>query len=176
LWTGLGGLWYSFYLISSRLGNQAAETRRGEMPGDKTKVSCAACGTTNFFPIAAIGKKVVCGRCKTQLPVPGTVLEPSTVQASTLFQVSGLPVLVDFFSPTCGPCQMMHPVVERLAKRRAGDLMVVRISVESHPELAQRFGIHAVPTFIIIFKGLERARISGAVGEEDFAFWVASQT
>jgi len=147
-----------------------------EMPGNKVKVSCLECGTTNYFPLDAMGKKVVCGRCRSALPLPGTVLEPNRDQAFVLFRNSGLPVLVDFYSPTCGPCHMMHPVVERLAKRRAGEIAAVRINVERDPELAQRFGVQAVPTFVIIAKGLERARASGAMNEEDFSLWVASQT
>ncbi|MGA2362740.1 MAG: thioredoxin domain-containing protein [Candidatus Aminicenantales bacterium] len=146
------------------------------MPGDKVKVSCLECGTTNYYPLDAQGKKVACGRCKSGLPLPGTLLEPTRDQAYALFQNSGLPVLVDFFSPTCGPCYMMHPVVERLAKRRAGELTAVRVNVDRDPELAQKFGIRAVPTFVVVFKGLERARTSGAMSEEDFALWVASQT
>jgi thioredoxin 2 len=146
------------------------------MAADKVKVSCLECGTTNYFPLDAQGKKVVCGRCKSGLPLPGTVLEPTREQAYALFQNSGLPVLVDFYSPTCGPCFMMHPVVERLAKRRAGEIAAVRINVERDQELAQRFGVRAVPTFVIISKGLERARTSGAMTEENFALWVASQT
>ena len=147
-----------------------------EMPGNKVKVSCLECGRTNYFPLDAMGKKVVCGRCRSALPLPGTVLEPNRDQAFVLFRNSGLPVLVDFYSPTCGPCHMMHPVVERLAKRRAGEIAAVRINVERDPELAQRFGVQAVPTFVIIAKGLERARASGAMNEEDFSLWVASQT
>jgi thioredoxin 2 len=146
------------------------------MAADKVKVSCLECGTTNYFPLDAQGKKVVCGRCKSGLPLPGTVLEPTREQAYALFQNSGLPVLVDFYSPTCGPCFMMHPVVERLAKRRAGEIAAVRINVERDQELAQRFGVRAVPTFVIISTGLERARTSGAMTEENFALWVASQT
>jgi thioredoxin 2 len=146
------------------------------MTGDKVKVSCLECGTTNYFPLDAMGKKVVCGRCRSTLPLPGTVLEPNPDQAFALFRNSRLPVLVDFYSPTCGPCHMMHPVVERLARRRAGEIAAVRINVEREPELAQRFGVQAVPTFVIIAKGLERARAAGAMNEEDFSLWVASQT
>jgi thioredoxin 2 len=146
------------------------------MTADKVKVSCLECGTTNFFPLAAQGKKVVCGRCKSALPPPGTVLEPTARQAGALFENSGLPVLVDFFSQTCGPCHLMHPVVERLAGRRAGEIVVVRIDVERSPELAREFEVRAVPTFVIVFKGLERDRASGAMPEDSFALWVASRT
>lgn len=146
------------------------------MPGDKVKVSCLECGATNYFPLDSRGKKVVCGRCKSGLPLPGTVLEPTREQAYALFKNSGLPVLVDFYSPACGPCHLMHPIVERLAKRRAGEIMAVRVNVETGPEIAQEFGIRSVPTFVVISKGLERARTSGAMSEENFALWVASLT
>lgn len=146
------------------------------MPSEKVMVSCLECGTTNYFPLEAEGKRVVCGRCKSALPVPGEVVETTAWQASQLFQNSSLPVLADFFSPTCGPCLVMHPVVERLARRRAGSLVVIRVNVEREPELARRFGIQGVPTFVIVRKGAERDRASGAMSEDSFALWVASRT
>ncbi|MGA2531742.1 MAG: thioredoxin domain-containing protein [Candidatus Aminicenantales bacterium] len=146
------------------------------MPGEKVMVSCLECGTTNYFPLEAEGKKVVCGRCKSALSLPGEVVETTARQASQLFQNSSLPVLADFFSPTCGPCLVMHPIVERLAKRRAGSVVVIRVNVEKEPELARQFGIQGVPTFVIVRKGAERDRASGAMPEDSFALWVASRT
>jgi len=143
---------------------------------EKARVICLHCGAINNFPLDAPGKTVVCGRCRNPLPVPGAVLELQEQVAVTLIQRSGLPVLVDFFSPTCGPCLMMHPLVERLAKRRAGELMVIKVNTDNSPGLAARFGIKAVPTFVVISKGTERGRISGAMGEIDFSLWVASRT
>jgi thioredoxin 2 len=143
---------------------------------EKARVSCLHCGATNNFPLDAPGKTVVCGRCRNPLPVPGAVLELQEQVAATLIQRSGLPVLVDFFSPTCGPCLMMHPFVERLAKRRAGELMVIKVNTDNSPGLAARFSIKAVPTFVVISKGSERGRTSGAMGETDFSLWVASRT
>ena len=83
---------------------------------------------------------------------------------------------MDFYSPTCGPCHIMHPVLDRLARRRAGEIMVVKVNVDQYPELSHGFGIQAVPTFIIVQKGTERARTSGALSEENFSLWVASRT
>jgi thioredoxin 2 len=143
---------------------------------EKVKVICAHCGATNNFPLEATDKKVVCGRCRNPLPVPGTILEPSEQAALTLFRNSALPVLIDFYSPTCAPCLMMHPVVERLAKRRAGEIMVIRVNTDQNQRLAAQFGIQAVPTFVIVSKGTERGRTSGAMQEADFSLWVASRT
>jgi thioredoxin 2 len=142
---------------------------------EKVKVSCSNCGATNNYPLGLSGKKVVCGRCKYLLPEPGSVLELSGGQASSFFQNSKLPVLVDFFSPTYTPCHVMHPVVGSFAKRRAGEIMVVRINVDQNPQIAGVFKIQGVPTFVILYKGYERARTSGALSETDFALWVASK-
>ena len=84
-------------------------------------------------------------------------------------------MLVDFFSPTCAPCRMMHPVVDSFAKRRAGEFMVVRINVDQSPQIAAEYRVQAVPTFVIIHKGYERGRASGALSEADFALWIASK-
>jgi len=142
----------------------------------KVKVSCLHCGTTNNAPLSAGGKKVVCGRCKEELPSPGKVIEPQPNEAFTLFQKSALPVLVDFYSKSCLPCELMHPAIVSLAERRMGELMVVRIDVEVHPEMAAGFGIQGVPTFIILYRGNERARSVGQMTETDFSLWVAKFT
>lgn len=143
---------------------------------EKKRVSCFRCGATNNYPVNAEGKKVVCGRCKSVLPEPGTVIEPPVEGTANLIRHSSLPILIDFYSLTCAPCLMMHPVLERLARRRAGEIMVVKLNVDQHPELAASFGIQAVPTFIVVHKGTERGRTSGAMPEADFSLWVASRT
>ena len=146
------------------------------MADEKVKVSCGVCGTTNLFPVESRGKNIVCGRCKSRLPEPGEILEPSMEGILGLFQNSSLPVLADFYSTTCGPCHMMHPVLERLAARRAGEVAVIRINVEYHQELAREFGVQGVPTFVVVHKGAERGRTVGAMDESSFALWAASRT
>jgi thioredoxin 2 len=144
---------------------------------DKVKVSCLECGATNNFPMESSDKTVVCGRCKKPLPGPGRVLEPAAWSVSNLIEKAGLPLLIDFYSTTCAPCHMMRPIVESLAKRRAGDVMVIKVNVDvdENRELAAAFKIKAVPTFVILKKGYEIARISGAMPETDFSLWVASK-
>jgi thioredoxin 2 len=123
----------------------------------------------------AIGKKVICGRCRRPLSRPGEVIEVFPEQAYTLIQKSSLPVLIDFYSPTCAPCHMMNPIVQDLAERRAGELMVLQVDTSKHPELGAAFGVQGVPTFIILAKGFERARNIGGMSETDFSLWVASK-
>lgn len=141
----------------------------------KLKVSCPNCAATNNYPLSDQGKKVVCGRCKSVLPRPGSVFEPTAEQAQKLLHKASLPVLVDFYSPTCGPCNMMNPIVENLAERRAGEILVIKINVDNHQQLGAAFGVQGVPTFVIVHKGIERDRMSGAMPETDFSLWVASR-
>ncbi|MFA6973401.1 MAG: thioredoxin [Parcubacteria group bacterium] len=61
-------------------------------------------------------------------------------------------VLVDFWAPWCGPCQMMGPIIEDLAKQMEGRAKVGKINVDEHSETAQKYGIMSIPA-LKIFKG-----------------------
>lgn len=121
----------------------------------------------------AKGKKVVCGRCKYPLPEPGSILEPLPGQIYTLYHKSSLPVLVDFYSQSCVHCDSMEPILVRLAKKRAGSVMVIKANLDKHAGLGVSLGVKGVPTFIVIHKGIEKGRLSGAVAENDFTKWLA---
>jgi thioredoxin 2 len=69
----------------------------------------------------------------------------------------------------------MAPVVENLARRRRGDLMVIKVNTDDQRDLAESLKIKAVPTFVVFRKGFELGRISGAMDETDFSLWVASK-
>jgi thioredoxin 1 len=74
--------------------------------------------------------------------------------------------LVDFYADWCGPCKMMAPAVETLAKEYVGKALVAKVNVDNNPIVAQKFGIASIPTFAIFRKGKLAGTIIGAVGKE----------
>ena len=74
---------------------------------------------------------------------------------------SEIPVLVDFWAAWCGPCRMLSPVVDEIAKERQGSVKVVKVNVDEEPELARQFNIMSIPTLALIKNGKV---VSTAVG------------
>lgn len=79
---------------------------------------------------------------------------------------SGVPVLVDFFATWCGPCKIMLPIVEELAKEEGGKFKVAKINVDESNDLAQEYEVMSIPTFIVFKNGKETERVMGAQAKE----------
>jgi thioredoxin 1 len=78
---------------------------------------------------------------------------------------SKLPVIVDFWAPWCGPCRMVAPTLDKLAKEYSGKLLVTKVNTDENPEWATRFGVQGIPTMLLISGGKVVHRQVGALPE-----------
>ena len=125
---------------------------------------CPSCGSENRIPSAKLDKVAKCGKCKVALPPQSKPVAIDDAKAfAELVEGSPLPVVVDFWAPWCGPCRMVGPELEKVAKNKAGKVIVTKVNTDQVPEVASRFGISSIPTLILFKAGKEAKRVSGAM-------------
>ena len=76
---------------------------------------------------------------------------------------SDVPVLVDFYATWCGPCQMLAPVIEEIARESDGTYKVCKVDVDQEGDLAAKYGVMSIPTLVFFKDGQEVKRLVGAV-------------
>jgi len=81
---------------------------------------------------------------------------------------SELPVLIDLWAAWCGPCRMVAPVMEQLAKEYAGRLKVGKLDIDSNPMTPAKYGVQGIPTIMLFKGGNQVGRIVGARPKEQF--------
>jgi thioredoxin 2 len=141
---------------------------------EKMRLVCGQCHTINQFPMERLSEKPICANCKQPLFCG----EPIAVNQNALhkhIEHSGLPVLVDFWAPWCGPCQNFAPVYSAFAEKVGNQLRLLKIDTEANQQAAVDFNIRSIPTLALFRGGREIARMSGALGLPQLQQWVLQQ-
>ena len=78
---------------------------------------------------------------------------------------SSIPVVVDFWAPWCGPCKMVAPTLDKLAKEYTGKLLIAKVNTDENPEWAQKYQVQGIPTMFFVANGKIVHRQVGAMPE-----------
>ncbi len=78
---------------------------------------------------------------------------------------SPIPAIVDFWAPWCGPCKMVAPILDKLAKEYAGKLLVAKVNTDENPDWAGKYGVQGIPTMLFVANGKVIHRQVGALPE-----------
>jgi thioredoxin 2 len=125
------------------------------------EIRCPKCGAVNRVPAERAGKPARCGRCKVPL---ATAVAPVTVTDAnfeTIVLRATTPVLLDCWAEWCGPCHMLAPTVDALARDYAGRGLVGKLDVDANPLTAARYEVRGIPTLLIFDRGQVVDRLVG---------------
>ncbi len=143
---------------ASASGTSEASPGASAPAGLASILVCASCGKKNRIRPSPKGVPH-CGSCGKPLPWLVSANEATFEVEAT----AAVTVLVDLWAPWCGPCRVVGPILEELARDFAGRLKVVKVNVDENPRLAARFGAMSIPTLVVIRNGRVLDRIVGAL-------------
>jgi thioredoxin 2 len=132
---------------------------------------CPRCGAINRVPAERIGDHPKCGKCGGQL-LPAAPIELTAATFERFLSRDGLPALVDFWAPWCGPCKQFAPTFAQMAGQYTGKVRFVKVDTEAEQALAARYGIRSIPTLALFKGGRELDRVSGALPGQQLASWL----
>lgn len=143
------------------------------MNDSQMMIPCPHCAAMNRVPRAKAGEAPQCGRCHQPL-FAGKPVALGAAQFDQHAVRSELPLLVDFWTPWCGPCLSMAPAFEAAAKTLEPQMRLAKVDTEAEPALGARFAIRSIPTLILLLSGREVARQSGAMNSGQIVQWARS--
>jgi thioredoxin 2 len=140
---------------------RAPEQAKATPTGPVSTLTCPDCSKRNTIRPSERGVPH-CGNCGARLPW----LVNATDDTFEVEAKASPAVLVDLWAPWCGPCKIVGPILEQLAKDFAGRLKVVKVNVDQNPRLARQFDARSIPTLVVIRDGRVVDRIVGALPKD----------
>lgn len=141
---------------------------------EAVKLTCPTCGQGNRVPVSRLSDGPKCGTCGAAL-ADGKVAELDAATHDKVTRGDGLPVLIDYWAPWCGPCRMMAPEFAKAAKALAPQVRLMKLNTEDHPQVSSRAGIRGIPALILYRQGREVARLAGARPAADIVAFARQQ-
>jgi thioredoxin 2 len=132
-----------------------------ELTKKQATVACPFCGTLNRVDLGRIDDRPKCGECTKPILLDRPIRMGDN-DLERIVQDADVPVLVDFYADWCAPCKIMAPVLDEIARARAGQVLVGKLDTDRNPTMATRFAIRGIPTLILFRDGQEAARLVGA--------------
>ena len=134
------------------------------------QVVCPHCHVANRVPAERLADGPVCGSCRQAL-FNGQPVDLGVNNFAAHLLRGDLPLLVDFWAPWCGPCQMMAPQFASAAEALEPQLRLAKVNTQVEPTLGQRHDIRSIPTMVLFHRGRELARRAGAMPAAAIADW-----
>jgi thioredoxin 1 len=97
----------------------------------------------------------------TEEPMAESIVELNSGNFKTTVDTGPTPVLVDFWAPWCGPCKVIAPILEEVAKEFEGKVRVAKLNVDDSPDIASQFGVRGIPTLILFKEGQIKGQMVG---------------